>query len=98
MVFHGITISTKQTAIPTAGRRSRSTLLSLKPGQLKKISPSITGERRKKIPEMQPSLVKYVMPKSVSMVTVVSKEKKEVSLDTVGTDLWDCPYFNSHHC
>lgn len=90
MVFHGITISTKQTGIPMAGRRSRSTLLSLKPGQLKHFSPS-----------MQPSLVKYVMPKSVSMVTVdsrVSKEKKEVSLDAVGTDLWDCPYFNSHHC
>lgn len=37
MVFHGKTISTKQiqTATPTAGKLSLSTLLSLKPGQLK---------------------------------------------------------------
>lgn len=87
MVFHGKTISTKQiqTATPTAGKLSLSTLLSLKPGQLKYFFLNNRGEERK-ILEMQLSLVKHIMPNCVSMVTVDhrdSKEKKEINLGKI---------------
>lgn len=87
MVFHGKTISPKQiqTAPPTVGSRLLSSLLSLKPGQLKYFSLNNRGEERK-ILEMQLSLVEHTMPNCVSMVTVDhrgSKEKKEVSLGNI---------------